>query len=196
MKCLVWMDVCVCVCVSSEVCVTVIALYEGTTTVSPRWATCDPDTTQRLLKADLWLWRCEQVYFFFLPALAHQLWPFLESIQTQNKSVAFLSERRTHFLIKGLAWTVRRVQECAQCLSPYTLTPTAPHLCRYDRSLCRGAKVKPRSDCSDFVDHSKDATLGARAQPLAHTEPDYNLCIGNTVCAVPTCSKSTLDGTK
>lgn len=124
--------------------------------------------------------------------LAHQLWPFLESIQTQNKSVAFLSERQTHFLIKGSAWTVRRVQERAQCLSPYTPTPAAPHLCRYDRSLCRGAKVKPRSDCCDFVDHSKDATLGARA----HTEPDYNLCIGNTVCAVPTCAKSTLDGTE
>lgn len=69
-----------------------------------------------------------------------------------------------------------RLQERAQCHSPFTLTPAALHLCLYFQSPCRGSEVQPRSDCSDFVDHSKDATLGAQAQPLARMRPDYNLC--------------------
>lgn len=108
--------------------------------------------TERSLKANLWLPTCERVYFFFFPACFSSLtltciWSFLESIQTQNKSIAALSEPLMHILMKDLAWMVHRVQEHAQCLSPCTLT--APRLCWYHQSLSRGAKARPRSDCSD-----------------------------------------------
>lgn len=111
----------------------------------PHW-----QVTGRFLKANSWLWMCERVFFFCPLALALLLWharSLLESIQTQNKSTAVLSEPQTHVLLKEFSWTARRVQEHAQCLSTCALA--AAHLCWYYQGVSRGAKAMPRTDCSD-----------------------------------------------
>lgn len=85
----------------------------------------------------------------FSPDCAHG--PFFGKRPNAERvcSLSVGASEQIHFLIKDLAWMVLRLQECAQCHSPCTLTPTALHLCLRLPSLCRGSEVQPRSDCSD-----------------------------------------------